>query len=161
MIQSSEELRSSRVAKTFVVQWPRVAWAGVDLGDELAQVLHVAVADLATALHDHGGEDDGVHLAVRDPKRILLGAEVLEELVTEAGVQLVAKGRRLQLLLGVVFLVIFVDETHDRFDFTTDVIVLVALEKACDGMISLNISCRCSVGHLKQLLRRLEGLFDG
>lgn len=106
----------------------------MDARDDVTQVLHVVFADLGSALHDHGGEDDGVHLAIWKPERVLLAAEVLEQLVAEAGVELVAEGCGLQLLVGVVLVVTVLGEAHCIFGFATDVVVLVALEKACVGI---------------------------
>lgn len=133
MLQSSEELNFTRVAEALIVEGPRVARARVDARDDLAQVLHVVVADLGSALHDHGGEDDGVHLAIWDPEGVLLAAEIFEQLVAETGVELVAEGCGLQLLVGVVLVVTVLGEAHGIFGFATDVTVLVALEKACGG----------------------------
>lgn len=128
----------------------------MDLGDELAQVLHVVVADLGSALHDHGGENDGIHLAIWDPESVLLAAEFLEELITESSVQLVAEGRGLKLFVRVVVVVTISGEAHGRFGFAADVEVLVALEKACDGMISLSLSWTPDLGDLELRVRRSE-----
>lgn len=125
----------------------------MDLRDELAQVLHVVVADLGSALHDHGGEDDGIHLAIWDPESVLLAAELLEELITESSVQLVAEGRGLKLLVRVVVVVTISGEAHGRFGFAADVEVLVALEKACDEMISLSLLCKPDLGNLELRVR--------
>lgn len=136
MIQRSEELCPSGVAKALVINGEGVSWAGIDLGDDLAQVLHVVVADLGSALHDHGGEDDRVHLAVRDPKGSLLAAEVLEKLVTEARVELLTESLGLQLLYRVVLVVVVIGEADLVLDLATDVEVLIAVEEACDGKVS-------------------------
>lgn len=133
VLQRSEELHLSRVAEAVVGEGHGVARARVDARDELAQVLHVVVADPGAALHDHGGEDDGVHLAVGDPEHVLLAAEVLEELVAEAGVELVAECGGQELLVGVVLVVAVAGEAHLAFGLAADVEILVALEKACGG----------------------------
>lgn len=128
----------------------------MDLRDELAQVLHVVVADLGSALHDHGGENDGVHLAIWDPEDVLLATELLKQLVAEAGVQLVTEGCGLKLLVRFVVVVTISGEAHGRFGLAADVEVLVALEKACDGcdgMISLSLLCTPDLGNLELRVR--------
>lgn len=129
----------------------------MDLRDDLAQALHVVVANLGSALHDHGGEDDGIHLARWDPESVLLAAELLEELVAESIVQLVAEGCGLELLVGVVFVVTIVGEAHGSFGFAADIEVLVALKKACDGMISLSLLCTPDLEKIELRVRRLGG----
>lgn len=129
----------------------------MDLRDDLAQVLHVVVADLGSALHDHGGENDGIHLARWDPESVLLAAELLEELVAESSVQLVAEGLGLKLLVGVVIVVTIVGEAHGSFGFAADIEVLVALEKACDGMISLSLLYTPDLGNIELRMRQSEG----
>lgn len=125
----------------------------MDLRDDLAQVLHVVVADLGSALHDHSGENDGIHLARWDPESVLLAAELLEEFVAESSVQLVAEGCGLKLLVRVVVVVTISGEAHGRFGLAADVEVLVALEKACDGMISLSLLCTPDLGNLEMRVR--------
>lgn len=157
VLQRREELRSSRTAETVVAEGQGVAWAGVDLRDELAQVLHVVVANLGSALHDHGGENDGIHLAIWDPESVLLATELLEELITESSIQLVAEGCGLKLFVRVIFVVTIVGETHGRFGFAADVEVLVALEKACDAMISFSLLWTPDLGNVELQVRRWEG----
>lgn len=69
------------------------------------------------------------------PEGALLAAEVVKELVTEAGVQLVAEGCGLELLLSVIIGII-AGQAHVVFGVATDIEVLVALEEACDGIVS-------------------------
>lgn len=125
----------------------------MDAGDDVAQVLHVVVADLGAALHHHGGEDDGVHLAVGEPEGVLLAEEVLEELVAEAGVELVAEGGGLELLVGVVVVVAFLaSQAHLVPGLAADVEILVALKKACGriGQCQVDIAGSQKDSHIPQ-----------
>lgn len=54
--------------------------------DNLAQVPHVIVANLSSALCNYSGEEDGIHLAVWDPESVLLATKVLNELVIKASI---------------------------------------------------------------------------
>lgn len=148
MVQRSKKLGFCGSAQTSLVGGIWKACVVLDLRDELAQMLHVVIADLGSTLHDHGGEDDGVQLGIIVLLFVLLAAEPPEELVTEAGVQLVAKGRGFQLLVRIVLVVVTVisGEAHVAFQFLADLEVLVGLEKACDRVLSIK-PCLNSLAH--------------
>lgn len=139
-LQGGEKLCFSWVEEASLAERRHVDWARPNLGDDLAQMLHIVVVDLGSSLHDDGSEQDSVHLALRETKLALLAAEILEKLVTKARVQFLEELCRLQLLVKIVIAIVITGDAHIVQDVAAGVDVQFALKKACGGAVSLSSS---------------------
>jgi hypothetical protein len=98
VVERCEELSFSGAAESVVAERPHIPLSRRDGRDYLTEMLHVLLPDLGTTTHHHSGEDDDEVQSTLFEQRTATGvlclAVLVEELVTKAGVKLLADSSR-------------------------------------------------------------------